>query len=249
MGCKQYLVGTKGSMRWAFESELTSPALLAGLAAWNASLPEEKAQALMEVRAGLATATGDCINVERMEMAVRLVLPSELTKHSLSEGKKAVDKAGGNFTPLGMPLMLARSNLRARLVFPVAQAGAFATLMSGMIVEGSAAVFLAAVLEYMAAEIIELAGNACRDRKKTAVEPRHIMLAIGDDEQLDLLYLGHHVLPQTSNPKPNPPPPTPQIPDPRPKTPNPKPQTPQPTTHNPHPKPKIPNLQTPNHKP
>ncbi|KAJ1484104.1 histone-fold-containing protein, partial [Baffinella frigidus] len=73
----------------------------------------------------------------------------------------------------------------AGLLFPVAQAGAFATLMSGMVVEGSAAIFLAAVLEYMTAEIMTLSGNVCRDLDKTAVEPRHILLGIGGDAELD----------------------------------------------------------------
>ncbi len=46
-------------MRGAFESELTSPALLAGLAEWDACPRQAKAQALEEVREGLATTTGN----------------------------------------------------------------------------------------------------------------------------------------------------------------------------------------------
>ena len=80
---------------------------------------------------------------------------------------------------------------RAGLQFPVGRVHRF--LRKGNYAErvgAGAPVYLAAVLEYLTAEILELAGNAARDNKKTRIIPRHLQLAIRNDEELNKLLSG-----------------------------------------------------------
>ena len=77
---------------------------------------------------------------------------------------------------------------KAGLQFPVGRVARF--LKKGRYAArtgGGAPVYLAAVLEYLCAEILELAGNAARDNKKSRIVPRHIQLAVRNDEELNKL--------------------------------------------------------------
>ncbi|KAL6748258.1 histone H2A [Haematococcus lacustris] len=88
-----------------------------------------------------------------------------------SSGKKAVSRSS-----------------KAGLAFPVGRIARY--LKKGKYAErvgAGAPVYLAAVLEYLVAEVLELAGNAARDNKKTRIVPRHIQLAVRNDEELSKL--------------------------------------------------------------
>lgn len=114
-----------------------------------------------------------------IQTAVRFVLPGELAKHAVSEGSKAVTKSAksdkkGSRTEI------------AGLQFPVGRVQRHMK-KNGAIkrVAPSSSIYLAAVMEYIAAEVLELAGNAARDLKKKRVAPRHVLLAVRGDEELD----------------------------------------------------------------
>ena len=77
-----------------------------------------------------------------------------------------------------------------------------APTLLGRIVGTGAAVYLTAVVEYLTAEILELSGNAARDHRSWQILPRHLMLAVRNDEELNKMFrncraevLGGGVLP------------------------------------------------------
>ena len=98
------------------------------------------------------------------------------------KGGRGKGKAGGKSTT---------KSVKAGLQFPVGRIGRY--LKKGKYATrlgAGAPVYLCAVLEYLCAEILELAGHAARDNKKSRIIPRHIQLAVRNDEELNKLLGG-----------------------------------------------------------
>ncbi len=113
-------------------------------------------------------------------LELRILLTNKLTFKMAGKGKGRGGKSGNKGAT--------SRSARAGLQFPVGRIARF--LKQGRYADrigAGAPVYMAAVLEYLAAEVLELAGNAARDNKKSRVVPRHIHVAIRNDEELNKL--------------------------------------------------------------
>jgi len=128
------------------------------------------------------------ITSREIQTAVRLILPGELAKHAVSEGTKAVTKY---HSAMDESVKSNTSNVsksyKAGLQFPVGRVHRLiGEKFRGMRIATGAPIYLCAVLEYLVAEVLELGGNAARDISKR-ITPRHLLLAVRGDEELDNL--------------------------------------------------------------
>lgn len=134
------------------------------------------------------------LSSREVQTAVRLELPGELAKHAVSEGTKAVTKfccfdngggGGGSGGARGKSFRRkVTTSCRAGLQFPVGSMRAVMKRLFKFRIGRGAPVYMTAVMEYLTAEVLELAGNAARDNRKRRITPRHLMLAIQNDQEL-----------------------------------------------------------------
>jgi histone H2A len=128
-----------------------------------------------EAEETLATAALEVSQIQR-EGALRW--PLVFSKGAAGRGKS---KGGKSVT---------RSQ-KAGLLFPVGRTHRYLKKhKGGWRIGAGAPVYLAAVMEYVAAEVLEFAGNIARDNKKSRITPRHLLLAVRGDEEIDKLFDG-----------------------------------------------------------
>ena len=114
--------------------------------------------------------------------------PAETKKEKVAKKEKAAAPKAGRGAAKTTKTDSHTRSYKAGLQFPVGRIhrmlkdGNFADRVGA-----GAPIYLGAVLEYLTAEILELAGNAARDNKRQRIVPRHIQLAIRNDEELNKL--------------------------------------------------------------
>ena len=139
-----------------------------------------------------------------IQSAVRLTLPGEIGKHAVSEGTKAITKFSAyEHTPNpepGKKRKTVQRSVQAGLHFSISRVEKIIRSQHCNRVGGGAPIYLAAVLEYLAAEFLELSGNSAIDAKRARIKVRDLQLATLNDEELNKLlsdwnWVGGGVLP------------------------------------------------------
>jgi len=133
------------------------------------------------------------ISSRDIQAAVRLVLPGELAKWGVSEGTKAVTRYT-SFKPKASQTSPVKASTKAGLQFSVARTNNLLRRNISLRVGDTAPVYLAAVLEYLAAEVLELAGIRSKNEHMKTIMPRHIKEVVVEDEELHRLMRDIHVL-------------------------------------------------------
>lgn len=160
----------------------------------NANFPKATLTYLNDMMLYIASAIIQLVNQHEVKITFDMIQTAikeylkdagEIRKHAISEGNKAVieynsfiDQSKKGQNRLGTP-----NQTKAGLIFSVARIEKIFELC-GLQTNIKASVFLAGVLEYITAELLELAGNIAIDKKVVRITVNHVEVAIQNDPEL-----------------------------------------------------------------
>ena len=137
------------------------------------------------------------ISAKYVQSASKLILKGEIEKHAITEATNAMAKYHSlkssrkeekETKSIEKMSPVSRSSM-AGLSLPISRVqNMMVELSTSTRKSDTAAVFLTAVCEYLLLKVLELSGNVARDSKRIRITPRHIMIAVRNDEDLNNLY-------------------------------------------------------------
>lgn len=145
---------------------------------------------LVEEAEGFAKAKQrQTISAANFQSAAKVFFVGELAKHTVAESFKVLQKVA-NARDAGSKAkeVIAEAGLA---IAPSRAARLLANRGKGMRMASGAPVALAAMLDYLGTEILELAGDCARDMKKARINVRCIFTAVQDDEEISSLFHRH----------------------------------------------------------
>ncbi|KAN0021497.1 hypothetical protein ACTFIU_010097 [Dictyostelium citrinum] len=138
------------------------------------------------------------LNARDVQTSVRLCTVGEISKHAVSQGVARVSKLNSSPltpTPTSTPTPTTPSSPHNAPIIPCSYLKAKVKQMNyNYRISKSSMHYLAAVIEYLICEILELSLNNAKNSKRTLIQPRDIYLAIANDDELDKMY-GDAIIP------------------------------------------------------
>lgn len=133
------------------------------------------------------------IQSKDMVKSAKVTLVGELSKHAVHEGTKYVIKynsfldnrrSGSKKMSIGKRINLSfQPSLMENLIRDIGEEH-----KSNIRVSKNTSVFLAGVIEYLTAEVIELTGNLVKKSGKSKITPSDLEKAIAEDEELNVNF-------------------------------------------------------------
>jgi histone H3/H4 len=111
---------------------------------------------------------------------------NEITKHAISEGTKAVIKYTNYYKPSKSKKRI-RDSQKAGLVFSTSKVRQIIKHNTKFKISDTTAIYLTAVLEYIAAELLEISGNSAIKNKRKTIIPRDVFLITENDNEFKSL--------------------------------------------------------------